>query len=157
MAQVQISCQICGRTFLLRAPRSTDVLHMLKFKIVLMLQVGPSLPLPGADSLPNLQDRLRGHLDQFTDAPFTLQRLCELLLEPHKQYARLHKLVSHRCADAGSGVAVRRKACPLNLGSHSEPNLKSIEPRLRPMGGGGNGRPKGGGGRRSRQRGGLGL
>ena len=69
---------------------------MPKFRMVLMLQVGPSLPLPGADSLPSLQERLRGHLDQFTDAPFTLQRLCELLLEPHKQYARLHKLVSHR-------------------------------------------------------------
>lgn len=77
-----------------------------------MLQVGPSLPLPGADSLLSLQERLRGHLDQFTDAPFTLQRLCELLLEPHKQYARLHKLVSHCCADAGFSAAVHRERAP---------------------------------------------
>ena len=76
--------------------------------MMLLLQVGPSLPLPGADSLPNLQGRLRGHLDQFTDAPFTLQRLCELLLEPHKQYARLHKLVSRCCADAGFGATLLR-------------------------------------------------
>ena len=82
---------------------------MHNFRVTVMLQVGPALPLPGADSLPSLQDRLRGHLDQFTDAPFTLQRLCELLLEPHKQYARLHKLVSHRRADAGSGAAAHRQ------------------------------------------------
>ncbi len=28
-----------------------------------------------------------------TEAPFTLQRLCEVLLEPSKQYTRLDKLV----------------------------------------------------------------
>lgn len=28
------------------------------------------------------------------DAPWTIQRLCEVLLEPHKQYKRLHKLAA---------------------------------------------------------------
>ena len=43
-----------------------------------------------------LRHRLRALLaDQFpTEAPFTIQRLAELLLEPHKHYSRLDKLVS---------------------------------------------------------------
>lgn len=59
------------------------------------VEVGPSIPVPGYDSLDALRDRLHVLLDAFTDgAPFTLQRLAELLLEPQKQYTRLHKLVS---------------------------------------------------------------
>ena len=38
--------------------------------------------------------RLHSLLDSFDAAPFTLQRLCEVLLEPRKQYARLEKVVS---------------------------------------------------------------
>lgn len=60
------------------------------------VEVGPSLPLPGYDNLEALRVRLHSLLDDFTDAaPFTLQRLAELLLEPQKQYTRLGKLVRH--------------------------------------------------------------
>ena len=47
-----------------------------------------------------LRHRLRALLaDQFpTEAPFTIQRLAELLLEPHKHYSRLDKLVSKMLA-----------------------------------------------------------
>lgn len=59
------------------------------------VEIGPSVPLPGYDSLDALRDRLHALLDAFSDdAPFTLQRLAELLLEPEKQYTRLHKLVT---------------------------------------------------------------
>lgn len=42
-----------------------------------------------------LRQRLKTLLaDQFpSETPFTIQRLAELLLEPHKQYSRLDKLV----------------------------------------------------------------
>lgn len=46
--------------------------------------------------------RLQGYLSQFQRAPWTLQRLCELLLEPQNQYSRLHKLVRRRCHGAGA-------------------------------------------------------
>ena len=42
--------------------------------------------------------RLHALLDGFHAAPFTLQRLCEVLLEPRKQYARLDKVVRACCA-----------------------------------------------------------
>ena len=63
------------------------------FLKVTALQIGPSLPLANDKSLQELQSRLHSYLDCFTDAPFTSQRLCELLVEPHKQYTQLHKMV----------------------------------------------------------------
>ena len=49
----------------------------------------------GGESADELRGRLLHLLDGFDDeAPFTLQRLAEVLLEPQKQYARLDKLVS---------------------------------------------------------------
>lgn len=57
------------------------------------LQIGPPRPLANHESLPDLQKRLQQYLDSFTEAPFTFQRLCELLVEPQKQYAHLHKVV----------------------------------------------------------------
>ncbi len=49
----------------------------------------------GGESAEQLRGRLLHLLDGFQDdAPFTLQRLAEVLLEPRKQYARLDKLVS---------------------------------------------------------------
>ena len=58
------------------------------------LQVGPPQPLAGGETPAELRKRLKAMLQAFTDeAPFTLQRLCELLLEPSKQYTRLDKLV----------------------------------------------------------------
>lgn len=56
-------------------------------------QIGPPLPLANDNSLADLQSRLHGYVNCFTEAPFTFQRLCELLVEPHKQYTYLHKVV----------------------------------------------------------------
>jgi len=59
------------------------------------LQVGPARPLLpyGDDDVSAVAERFSGLLWSFKEAPWTLQRLCELLLEPKKQYKRLHKLV----------------------------------------------------------------
>jgi len=57
-------------------------------------QVGPAPPAANGETPAQLRKRLRGMLREFdTEAPFTLQRLCEVLLEPSKQYTRLDKLV----------------------------------------------------------------
>lgn len=45
------------------------------------------------DSVPALVERFSKLLGAFDSHPWTLQRLCEVLLEPQKQYKRLHKLV----------------------------------------------------------------
>ena len=64
-------------------------------------QDGPPRPPPsGFESAAALGTRLHSLLDSFDAAPFTLQRLCEVLLEPRKQYARLEKVVSLRCVRA---------------------------------------------------------
>ncbi len=58
------------------------------------VEVGPPALLPGGESGEGARRRLRGDLEAFAhEAPFTLQRLAEVLLEPRKQYARLDKLV----------------------------------------------------------------
>ncbi|KAK9839629.1 hypothetical protein WJX81_001603 [Elliptochloris bilobata] len=58
------------------------------------VEVGPPALLPGGESGEAARRRLRGDLEAFgEEAPFTLQRLAEVLLEPRKQYARLDKLV----------------------------------------------------------------
>ena len=65
-------------------------------------QVGPQRPLPpGFDSPAALAARLHSLLEGFEEAPFTLQRLCEVLLEPRKQYGRLEKWVSGGSTGAG--------------------------------------------------------
>ncbi|KAA6421420.1 MAG: phosphatase 4 regulatory subunit 2-related isoform A [Trebouxia sp. A1-2] len=56
------------------------------------VEIGPPLPLANDNSVQDLQKRLLEYLDFFTEAPFTFQRLCELLVEPHKQYTHLHKV-----------------------------------------------------------------
>lgn len=57
------------------------------------VDVGPARPLLlGDDSVAALTERFTGMLAGFQGPPWTLQRLCELLLEPRKQYQRLHKL-----------------------------------------------------------------
>jgi len=59
------------------------------------VEVGPVLPLSGGETAEELQSRLLQLLDGFdNEAPFTMQRLAEVLLEPRKQYKRLDKLVS---------------------------------------------------------------
>ncbi len=55
---------------------------------------GPPRPPPaGFESVDALGARLHALLDGHEAAPFTLQRLCEVLLEPRRQYARLDKVV----------------------------------------------------------------
>lgn len=62
----------------------------------LVLQVGPARPILGRsdDNVQQLCEHFSKLLEAFDRHPWTLQRLCELLLEPQRQYKRLHKLVS---------------------------------------------------------------
>lgn len=73
--------------------RSTST--ALPSQTVVALQVeGPPRPPPaGFESVDALASRLHALLDGHEAAPFTLQRLCEVLLEPRRQYARLDKVV----------------------------------------------------------------
>lgn len=64
------------------------------FEAAERVDVGPARPLESGDiDLSATIQRFTELLKQFEGAPWTLQRLCELLLEPRKQYQRLHKLV----------------------------------------------------------------
>lgn len=51
------------------------------------------MPLPHDENVDALYSRFKRCLWDFSGAPWTIQRLCELLLEPRKQYSQLHKLV----------------------------------------------------------------
>jgi PPP4R2 len=65
--------------------------------VPLCAQIGPPPALPGGETAGQLRKRLRLLLESFEDgAPFTVQRLAEVLLEPQKQYTRLDKLVRAR-------------------------------------------------------------
>ena len=72
----------------------------------------PRPPPPGFEGWPSPAARLHSQLDGLEGAPFTLQRLCEVLLEPRKQYSRFDKLVG-----GGSGSDEREwvqwERCPL--------------------------------------------
>ena len=57
------------------------------------VQVGPGRLLLGGEAPAEACTRLRAMLTAFPAAPFSYQRLAELLLEPRKQYSQLHKLV----------------------------------------------------------------
>ena len=76
------------------------VAHLLgdvitQYASAVKVEVGPVLPLSGGETAEDLRARLLQLLDGFDDeAPFTMQRLAEVLLEPEKQYTRLDKLVS---------------------------------------------------------------
>jgi hypothetical protein len=61
----------------------------------LSLQIGPARPILDSDggSVQQLGERFSRMLSGFDSHPWTLQRLCEVVLEPQKQYKRLHKLV----------------------------------------------------------------
>lgn len=50
-----------------------------------------SLPCAG-ESLGETLERFKAALARFSAAPWTLQRLCELLLAPRNQYSQLHKV-----------------------------------------------------------------
>lgn len=55
-------------------------------------EVGPSMAAFPNESLNQTVDRFKLYLDRFTMAPWTLQRLCEIILAPTKQYVKLHKV-----------------------------------------------------------------
>eukprot|EP00878_Enallax_costatus_P009286 GHUV01009706.1.p1 GENE.GHUV01009706.1~~GHUV01009706.1.p1 ORF type:complete len:316 (+),score=119.92 GHUV01009706.1:236-1183(+) len=75
------------------------VVHQLEvqlkqFEAAESVEVGPARPLGSGDSdVAATVNRFTGLLGQFQGSPWTLQRLCELILEPRKQYQRLHKLI----------------------------------------------------------------
>lgn len=56
-------------------------------------EVGPGRPMPQGGSLDEARTEMHKLLSEFTRAPFTIQRLSEILLEPQKQYKRLDKLM----------------------------------------------------------------
>lgn len=61
------------------------------------MQYGPERS-PSAGGVEDLQStlaRFRKMLSGFCQAPWTLQRFCELLLEPRKQYRVLRKVRTH--------------------------------------------------------------
>jgi hypothetical protein len=84
-------------------------------------QVGPPRPPPpGFESEDAVAPRLHSLLASHAEAPFTLQRLCEVLLEPRKQYNRLDKLVRVLGREGGgfqglSCRAVKRASCTLTV------------------------------------------
>lgn len=55
------------------------------------VEVGP----PGPDSVAETIERFQKLLSAFSDAPWTFQRLSEILLEPKRQYSRLPKVRVH--------------------------------------------------------------
>ena len=72
-----------------------------------------------ADLIERLTKAVRAHTDA---APFTLQRLAELLLEPQKQYARLDKLVQSPSSHYPSFVSQEQYCAHgmvVNLSSHA--------------------------------------
>ena len=86
------------------------VLHLLQqvlveYDAMSRVEVGPAPPPANDESLPALTARLSGAVEAFAEAPFTLQRLAEVLLEPGKQYSRLDKLVRN------TGEQVDHKVC----------------------------------------------
>ena len=57
-------------------------------------QVGPARPMEGGATPADFRQRLADLIADFEEGPpFTIQRLCELLLEPRKQYSEFDKLV----------------------------------------------------------------
>lgn len=61
---------------------------LLAYDAETRVEVGP----PGPDNITNTVDRFKALLAAFSDAPWTFQRMCEILLEPKKQYTRLPKV-----------------------------------------------------------------
>eukprot|EP00887_Chlorella_sp_A99_P006236 scaffold3.g6236.t1 len=79
--------------------------------------VGPPRPIPGYGGADALHTRLHALIDSHAAAPFTVQRLCEVLLEPRKQYRRLDKagLALEKLLNVTSCVAPDPSPPPLPL------------------------------------------
>eukprot|EP00803_Ostreobium_quekettii_P003279 evm.model.scf_2717.3 EVM.evm.TU.scf_2717.3 scf_2717:16883-17608(+) len=87
------------------------------------VDVGPRQPLPFGESLDELIARLQACVAAFRHAPFTVQRLCELLLEPHKQYTRLGKV-----AMALDKLLLVTSTVPVGDGLPCRPDVASLGP-----------------------------
>ncbi|GBF92502.1 hypothetical protein Rsub_04606 [Raphidocelis subcapitata] len=101
-------------------------LQLRRFEESSSVEVGPARPvLVEGEALDALIARLRSYLQGFDGAPWTAQRLAELLLEPANQYKQLHKLAFalERLLLVSSGV-------PPTLDPLSPPPLLS---ELRPV------------------------
>ena len=97
------------------------VLHLLQqvlveYDAMSRVEVGPAPPPANDESLPALTARLSGAVEAFGEAPFTVQRLAEVLLEPGKQYSRLEKLVSATCSDYLLPDRMLEAGCPRQHG-----------------------------------------
>lgn len=92
---------------------------LLEFAIVKVMRdydthsqddVGPSRYSSCGETVTQTLDRFKTLLSSFSDAPWTVQRLCELVLEPRKQYTQLHKvaLAIEKCLLVTSEMAPSR-------------------------------------------------
>ncbi len=78
---------------------------------------GPARPPFPGEPLPATAERFSRCLSRFSRAPWTLQRLCEVLLAPRNQYRRLHK--------------VRRGSCPTQIDPTGNANARlALHPQL---------------------------
>lgn len=73
--------------------------------------VGPPRPARPGESLQQTISRFRHCLSRFTDAPWTMQRLCEVLLAPQMQYTKLHKVRDMRVMVLDSDMAGINSCC----------------------------------------------
>lgn len=63
------------------------------FFFVFTLAEIPNYPNVDPFNYETMKTSLLERLDQFNAAPFTVQRLCELLIDPRKQYSRIDKFM----------------------------------------------------------------
>lgn len=103
-------CAACGTSTCVLTAHNPTARHLSAgrtgavHKLPLLPQGPPRPPPPGFEGGDSLGARLHTLLDGFEAAPFTLQRLCEVLLEPRKQYARLDKVVSAAARSAAAAL-----------------------------------------------------
>ncbi|KAF5828134.1 PPP4R2-domain-containing protein [Dunaliella salina] len=95
---------------------------------------GPARPVIGDESLPEALSRFRTLLHGFTKAPWTIQRLCEVLLNPTRQYRKLHKLALaiEKCLMVTGEVGVTPRLPPpplLSTLQHVNDNSKCHDPQ----------------------------
>ncbi|GAQ91052.1 hypothetical protein KFL_007200010 [Klebsormidium nitens] len=104
----------------------------------LAVDVGPPRPLLGGESFEGLQGRLHALLDAITGPPFTIQRLCEVLLWPHETYTSIDKLALalEKLLMVTQTIPLSSDAYPpLPLPPHQpppprRPNPQPMQPRL---------------------------
>lgn len=65
---------------------------LLVFFVHLILEI-PNYPNVDPFNYESMKSSLLERLELFNAAPFTIQRLCELLIDPRKQYSRIDKFM----------------------------------------------------------------